>query len=471
MGDINSRYYVAKTVQVNYDAIIAQADERCLFCLTRAQQMALIAIIEPLGWTKRWYSPTGATITKDFVENFLAQLEAELMTDHCDIDAALTTINNSLTTINNDITTINNNLTIVYNTTNVNLQIVNQATDTYQLNFIQNWMSQGKAAVPKQTYLTDAGDTTNTEAYARWCALVTACTRWVKTVVYNTVANTDPGNVDLPTLWTSIVAAGGLVLGTLVDQSILSFAPTISQIIAAGEDSTSVLLVACNLANALANLPPTYANLGTAIAATTYTAATNPYYLQQVLSAWWGADAALQYSYNSFLSILEEAYIKALATNPTDWTCGSCTLAAGFGTVDFSLGQKAPWIIIHGNLTPSVGIESVNFWASGSGANHALASIQLVLPGTSVITHAKFTVGDDNNPEGRGTSGANRQFFMAYTYLLAGVPTRVENSPQSITLNTTTVLDFGAGGKMPILIEFYSKLDVWHHWIVKAELS
>jgi len=73
----------------------------------------LLALMEYTGWVKRWYSPTGATITRDVVEGIQADLAAALMaTDNCAlIIEKLDDLKESVDYIHNKVTDISNTVT------------------------------------------------------------------------------------------------------------------------------------------------------------------------------------------------------------------------------------------------------------------------------------------------------------------------------------------------------------------------
>jgi hypothetical protein len=49
----------------------------------------LLAALDFVGWTTRYYSPSGLAIDRDIIQGWQADLGSELMTDHCDIDSLL----------------------------------------------------------------------------------------------------------------------------------------------------------------------------------------------------------------------------------------------------------------------------------------------------------------------------------------------------------------------------------------------
>lgn len=71
----------AKLVQTNYDRSILAADAsgECCYCLTLGQVRAIMGLTEQWTWKTRWYSPSGAEIDTDAVQNFGADLFRRLM--------------------------------------------------------------------------------------------------------------------------------------------------------------------------------------------------------------------------------------------------------------------------------------------------------------------------------------------------------------------------------------------------------
>jgi len=65
-----------------YDVFIPDESEECLYCLTEKQAEILRGIIEPLGWTTRWYS-NSTEVNKDEIEKFRDDLIRRLMMSCC----------------------------------------------------------------------------------------------------------------------------------------------------------------------------------------------------------------------------------------------------------------------------------------------------------------------------------------------------------------------------------------------------
>jgi len=102
-----------KSQLFDYDFVTGESEDKCLFCLSGQQVAYLLASLEPARWKTRWYSPTDQEIDTDWLDAVFSELEVELMTDHCDLETMLTTINDTLTTINNNLNIVVTNTTII----------------------------------------------------------------------------------------------------------------------------------------------------------------------------------------------------------------------------------------------------------------------------------------------------------------------------------------------------------------------
>lgn len=353
-----------KGIMFNYDAVREESDDTCLFCLTKQQVAYLLASLEPARWPTRWYSPTDQPIDEDWLDNVFSALEVELMTDHCDLATDITNILTQITNINTNITVLQTQVTNIYNTTNVNVQIINQATITYE----QQVIDDGKATgwkIPDTTYGTDSSDVTIPNQYARWWALETCCLRWIKTILYRVIVDNDPTNINLATLYTDLVTAGGVVIGAVLRPSLGGLGYTLSQVVTAALDAAAAETVSCALANALYNYQVTHANLSTALTgvAASFTPGTNAAIIAAVMVAADNADllTGSQYNYNSFLSILWVTWQKYYIT-ANSWTSpNGCTLSAypgGAKTWDFKTNlAKEAWLIIRGQMVRDDGYD------------------------------------------------------------------------------------------------------------------
>ena len=86
MTDFEARKHW-KAVLLDYDITAgAPLSTSCSVCLTRPQIKALLAAVEPLAWTTRYYSPTLTTIDEDKTDAFAADIRKRLMTACCDGD-------------------------------------------------------------------------------------------------------------------------------------------------------------------------------------------------------------------------------------------------------------------------------------------------------------------------------------------------------------------------------------------------
>jgi len=321
--------------------------------------------------------------------------------------------------------------------------------------------------VPDLTFTSATQDTTQTEIYARYNALCENVISWILIEGYAVMDLLNASPSDLATLAATIDAwAINFNYGILGHAG----AYTAATIFAAFSDSTAVDTVACAMIDYLKDLTPNAANFSAALSAYTPPGGvTNEGIIYDTLVL---ALADLN-AWQVFAGMMQASFDAALAANPTGYICPACiTVPGGLGVYGFTNGSKQGWLIVNGKMTKGLGIESVNTWVPASAAYHALAKVEFPMDGSIAVAHIKVTVADDNNPEGRGTTGANRQSFTAMTYLVAGVPTRFESGAQNIVSNATTTLDFSwAGAHTPSLIEWYTKLDVWHHWITQIELT
>lgn len=354
MGDINSRKYVGKTIQLNYDAIRDQTEDRCLFCLNRQQQMALLAVIEPLGWLKRWYSPTDAPLDFDWIEDFYAQLAAELMTDHCDIDTAitnintqLTTINTNITTINTDITTINTNITDVQNSLTI---VQNNVTNVFNIVTPISLTLN----LPDETFTSDSADVTEDETYARYNAFCKIVTNWMLSeaaaVMYKLGAPPSSINdvlliIDSWALqsWANLFASGSTY--------------TVVEIHDAFLDTTALNDVACAIITNLATLAPTYVNFKNMLFG--YTPPAYPDHRAIIADTILNALVYLD-GYNAFMALYTPAFQAMLAAGVSGYYCPPCT-SPNFCSVpqswNLAIGQKLPWLIQRGVYVEGQGIQ------------------------------------------------------------------------------------------------------------------
>ena len=73
---------------LGYDEIILSPvdDTECLYCLKANQIEAILGIIEPLAWSKRWMSESMAEIVKDEIEAFRDDIARRLMMSCCPDD-------------------------------------------------------------------------------------------------------------------------------------------------------------------------------------------------------------------------------------------------------------------------------------------------------------------------------------------------------------------------------------------------
>lgn len=70
-----------------YDHYLPDDSPECQYCLTEKQAEILRGIIEPLGWTTRWWSDSDATIDRDTIQAFRDDLIRRLMMSCCGDEA------------------------------------------------------------------------------------------------------------------------------------------------------------------------------------------------------------------------------------------------------------------------------------------------------------------------------------------------------------------------------------------------
>lgn len=355
MGDLDAsgKGTNFKRVLLNYDAIRAESADRCLFCLNRQQQMALIAILEPLSWKTRWYSPTNATIDTDWLSDFVAQLEAELMTDHCDIQTAIdninttiTNINTNITTINTEITTINNSLTVIENNvTNIDIEVKNVITQNTNINIVN-------VITTFVSFSSNTMDTGSTEMYARYNALCAGLNDWCYTQAYRIAAANGVSGAGLALIVAGLSVGVNLLEGLVHSDNPGAYSATdLENAFTSAADMDAVI---CHMVTYLALLPVTFDNFKNALS--TFSPA-NAY--QTTISI--SLQAALAYydAYTAFVMNQQSEFEIALAANPTDFNCLSCGVAGWCAvpqTWDLTALNLLPWVIDRGVLTAGKGI-------------------------------------------------------------------------------------------------------------------
>lgn len=82
-SDDNRRNW--KGITVNYDLLVTPSavQSDCCYCLNLQQIQAILAMIEPLQWVTRYYSPSETVIDSDLVDAFYAGIVEDLMSN-CD---------------------------------------------------------------------------------------------------------------------------------------------------------------------------------------------------------------------------------------------------------------------------------------------------------------------------------------------------------------------------------------------------
>lgn len=76
-----------KVIQFDWDYIGAKDDdENVSICLTWAERQILLTTLDYVGWLTRWYSPTGATIDQDQIDEWRDSIAGKLMFGVCPVD-------------------------------------------------------------------------------------------------------------------------------------------------------------------------------------------------------------------------------------------------------------------------------------------------------------------------------------------------------------------------------------------------
>lgn len=368
--DLNEGHGRFKGILFDYDKIREYSTDTGLYCLTDQQVAYLLSALEPATWKTRWYSNVDTPIDQDWLDKTFAELEVQLMTDRCqDILDALADLQ----------TTVN----IIENTTIVNLQIVNEATDNYQINYIINIINNPPPALPDKSFATKDGDT-QTQRYARWCALVKSVARFIKSICYRMLAVNAPTNLtDLAAAWQDLATAGGIVLGILSTEPIGSFGETFNDILAAMTDPIAIGNVTCTMASFLMDKETTYANFLAACSAGLWSIGSNEFLLQEVIVGAETVDATFQYNYQGFLASLAGMFVQAMAEvpPPSSFDCDGCLYTPLLPTVaDFTAGIFSGWVVQYGIIEPGNGIRSAHVFDEGSGNTYNVAWVGIDFP-------------------------------------------------------------------------------------------
>jgi hypothetical protein len=473
-----------KAITLNYDVIEDLPGDKCFYCLSDKQVMMLTAMMEYIGWRTRWYSPENRVIVQDVIDGWKADLGTVLMTtDNCnDIITRITDIENNIITIDADITTINSTLDVVINNTVIDITVVNNQSDYYQLQVVINFIAAGSPGVPDKSFAEKGGVVYMTDRYRLWCALVESCVRFIKSVCYRLIAGDLPTDSSLPGLLTDLLTAGGVVLGAIYNGGIaglLDLIPGLSNadIIAACEDTAAQATVACNMAVYLFDATVTAQNFYDAPAAATYTAASNEEIVQGILAAAAAVDL-MQYNYQAFLATLATAALKQQANTPTSWDCGDgCTpqVNATGQTWDFQANQRSGlWILTVGEMMLTgdvIGIRSVCKYVSSSVGTSGVIDLLLELPTPTNLNGMHLDVVVYPTAEACG-SGGNRQFNITWANDSGGVCGSY-NSPTPVNISTTNYADqtitynFGAAAGSVCKIRLYA-MSMKFVWYVKS---
>jgi hypothetical protein len=456
MGDIRITPRTrGKVAQTDYDFWLTQSEDRCLYCLSKRQIAIILASLPMSEWRTRWFSEIGTEPDMDLIQATIAELETELMTDHCDLDAAITDIQNNITTINNNVLTINTNITTINeNVTNIDASLTvidNSITninteikiiqDNQYITNIYNNITNINIALNYSSYTVNSLDTTNEEAIARFNAFCYAMVDWVCCACARYGEIFDYSVEDY------------LHVLALVETAITTFEPFVAiagmpknadLIDIIGETRAEAALteaavneIACAMATYLQYKEPTQA---TFILALDDWVAANPTPIPpppapdgwtdaQVIGAMCHAALVINGAFEAWASIADYWFQKILATHPTEYICLPCAVPLSFCSIpqtwDFTALNLPPWTINRGVLTEGEGVVGTTI----PGDTNASVEVNIYFPTPCTalaghhieITHAHL-------------SNVGNSFVIQYWYLLAGVPTLYNSSSRAQVL-------------------------------------
>lgn len=209
--------------------------------------------------------------------------------------------------------------------------------------------------LPDQTFSSDSTDVTAMQGYARYNALCQAVLDFILIEGWNMIDILNGTTADLNTVAALIAAqVQDLIYAVQLNSSVVYSASTVT---GAMTDSAAVNDVACAMISYLANLSPTPGNFAAALSA--YTPPALPDNRKIIYDTLQIALGALN-GFQVFSAQLQPEYDAALAAQPTGYVCPPCSTVPGGcvvpATYDFSLGQKAPWLIQRGVLQPGTGV-------------------------------------------------------------------------------------------------------------------
>jgi len=430
-----------KGIVLDYDKILSVTGDDGLFCLSQRQQMILVATLEYLGWTSRWFSDVGTAISQDTIDGIQGDLGYALMTDRCteiitkldtlqtDLTALTVTVDEMeedvdhietiVTEIDTDADEILSAIAAIDTSTTVNIfdfSIVSNYQDNLQLQIVLACLAAPPVGLPDKIWA-NKNDGTTQSYFAAYCTLAVISKRWLRTCMYRFIYLSDPANSSLAAIYTDLVNAGGYFTGTIFD--VLDFTgsvPTVTQAVTAVNDATAVDTVTCDLAAALANRSLDFAGWQSAVASLTYTAGTNTYYIAFILQAAAFLDNVLQANYASFITAYLPEYAVQFALNPTSACCAPAFCGAHqWNFVNLDL---LPIVINRGKLVSGVGIVGV---ATDFDPNSTGTDISIYFPTSCAYVNASFRIkyGMFSFP----TNVNNTKTFWEAYEMIAGVET------------------------------------------------
>jgi len=440
-----SRYYSDIGTPINRDdvdalragVINALMTDKCTELLTKIQEVKdKVDHLETMLTTLETDLDTSQLAQDVAIAGILSELTGIVEPSIALLAAAVAGIASQTTAILSDVTEIGtdvDNIETVITDPVDGLAEVSEDVDAIELrvnkmqgqvtNITNNTIITLNIALPDQTFSTDSTDQTLTRQYARYNALCEAITSWILIEGWAMIDLLGGTPTDLASVEALLAAYAQNFIYAAQNPTGPPYDAT--TVTAAMVDSAAVNDVACAMITYLQNLAPTPANFSAALSA--YTPPAYPDHRKIIVDTL--AIALLNLNgFQVFSAIIGPAFDAALALNPTDYNCPPCGTFPGFcgipQTWDFTLGQKAPWLINRGQLVYGEGIHGVQI--PGDTAYTVDLSIYFATPCVALLGH-KIEITHARLPNQVPSFGA--QWF----YLLAGVPTLYTTSPVNQT--------------------------------------
>jgi len=298
-----------------------------------------------------------------------------------------------------------------------NLEIINNFNDGLMIQIVLAALALQSDELPGKTWMDKEDDGTDTSAYAAYCALINMSIQWIRTVLYRFIYVSAPSETALGALYNALVDAGGYFTGTIFDNAGIPSPPSTADAVTASEDDAAILAVACDLATAIMYRSLSFEDWQTAVfAMTTYADPSNEKVIADLLIGVATLDNIVQVNYAGWIAGYPTAYVKAYAAAPTSFDdCGCVQSTCEALAIDFSVGEKLPFIVNRGVYRVGSGI--IATLLPGDGSNYGI-DISLRYPaGTcqiDVVTITGLIAG--------GGAGGNRAWVEWY-HDVAGVET------------------------------------------------